>query len=101
MTCIGFKIYYGGGSVFSSPADGSWADAPPDNVQVVIKFYEERSKGGVRYRDLFHANDFYYQWGATMDLQLAESHGRILRGKELPDDEYYQIYDCALADMDL
>ena len=101
MTCIGFKIYYGDGSVFSSPADGDWNGAPLDNVQVVIQFYEERSKGGVRYRDLYHANDYYYQGGATMHLHVAQSYGRVLIGKALPDDEYAQIYSRALKDMDL
>ena len=49
MTPIGFRLYYGDGTVRSS-RDGAWAALPSDNVQVVViimaETYQEWTQDG-------------------------------------------------------
>lgn len=115
-TVQGFKVYYGDGEVLSSIAL-DWGSFHSQNVQVIIIFYNELSAGGVRYRDILSAKDFYYfdsmkgsPWACgagadgtenSKDQSFAESWGHVLYGKTIPDDDWNAIYVQALADMDL
>lgn len=59
---LGWKIYYGDGSVASSK-DYSWADAPDQNVQIIVFYYDRTytdQYGTFPRRSIMIGNDYYY-----------------------------------------
>jgi hypothetical protein len=68
-TAIGWKLYYGDGTVVSS-LQRSWAEAPSDNVQVLIVYFAETYKiwrddheDEENYRDMYFGYDYFWQFG--------------------------------------
>lgn len=69
-----FSIFYGDGSVWRSEVDGSWDEAPHEDVQVVMVHVNER-KG---YREIVHGIDEY----RLPKLGKTVKYGRQMDGRK-------------------
>jgi hypothetical protein len=103
-TIIGWKLYYGDGLVLSSK-QSTWADAPSDNVQVLIVYFAETYKihrdgewQEENYRDMYFGYDYFWQYGNGQTAQVLDG-AEVKLGKELPQDEWRAIYNQAWQDM--
>ena len=109
-TIIGWKLYYGDGSVVSSK-EKEWTDAPSENVQVLIVYFAEtyeiwRDTNGdgvgdqletENYRDMYFGYDYFWQFGNGQSAQVPEN-AEVKLGKELEQSEWRAIYNQALED---
>lgn len=77
----GWRIYYGDGSTFDS-SQGSWTDAPDEDVQIVMLYLERP------YRNQVCAADVYFLPNGT--------HPKF--GRAIPDEDFYAIQASAVAD---
>lgn len=105
-TIIGWKIYYGDGSVVSSK-EISWQEAKSDDVQVLIVYYEETYKiwrDGKQleenYRDMYFGKDYYWQFGNGQAHNVPEDVD-VKLGKELEQAKWRSIYNRVLSDIKL
>lgn len=71
MRVLGWRLWYGDGSTYSN-RDGSWADAPADNVQALELAHEPP------YRTLVYGIDTYE----------LEGEPAVKDGRSLPDAEW-------------
>lgn len=99
LTIKGWRIYYGDGSVVSSK-DSTWQDAPNDDVQALIVFYNEtyaqwdgegKNLLTFPYRTVYCLQDYYWELGAGTATE-ALGHEGIKTGKLMPDDEWKKLY---------
>ena len=115
MRPIGWRLFYGNGKVVSS-AESTWQDAPADDVQVVVEYYDEPWEGlgldgvmrrGVYIRELHggleqrKAADVYWLDPASGSLD----HGAVApseippelvkRGKTIDNARFWRIYERA------
>ena len=111
MKLLGWRIYYGDGSVFSS-LDGGWKEAPSENVQAVVVFYLEtysipHSDGSMRvfnYRKVLHSQEYYWlepDGPVAGDAKIASaqrSAGTVKAGGLLTKELFRDIYDRARGD---
>jgi hypothetical protein len=106
-TTIGWKLYYGDGLVVSS-LQSSWADAPSDNIQLLIVFYAETYKihrdgqwHVENYVDRYHGYDYYWklgdQFGNTQAREVPFG-AEVKLGREVDQPEWRAIYNRALQD---
>lgn len=102
-TVIGWKLYYGDGSVVSSH-QATWRQAPSDNVQVLSIYYQETYKiwrdgqsEDENYRDMYFGKDYYWQFGNGQagDVPAGVS---IKLGRELDQSDWRNLYNIALQD---
>jgi hypothetical protein len=97
-----WRIYYGGGSTFSSE-DGAPVDAPRRNIQCIVRVDEEVGR-------YIERMDNFYVWCSDRenwkgvdrfglyDYMLYEKHTVILFGRTITEKEYKAIYDRAVND---
>jgi hypothetical protein len=81
LPVVGWRLYYSDGSTFTS-ADGSWADAPASDVQILVVFH------GDGYRTFSHGDDFYFMPGK----------GAVKVGAWMDFDEYEALVARALSE---
>lgn len=99
----GWEIYYSNGTVFSS-ADGSWADAPQDNVIIVLIWHGYHVLG-VRQKTQLVGHDYYYYvtdelWGSTDDYGIVQGK-EFKRGVWVEDGTMDEIMRLAFEKLDM
>jgi hypothetical protein len=106
ITIAGWRLYYGDGSIVDSRTT-EWADAPADDVQALIVFYNEtyliHEADGLKtysYRKVYCQQDYYWEDGAGT-AEEALGHADVKRGKLLPDNQWWALYEHIHADMEL
>src|SRR5438094_10424067 len=106
-TVIGWKLYYGDGTTVSSP-QSSWAEAPSDNIQLLIVFYAETYKihrngewHEENYVDRYHNYDYYWklgdQYGNSQAAEVPEG-AEVKLGREIEKEQWMAIDNRALQD---
>ena len=112
MTPIGWRIYFGDGSVLSSLA-GSWREAPATDVQAVVVFYsetyeyfdEEKVRQSASYRLMLHSEEYYWLEGITPNAGTARQaqaqavEGSVKAGGLLTKELFRSIYNTARGDL--
>ena len=78
---VSWRIYYPD-SVFTSD-DGSWDEAPNENVQIIMLFHEPEP-----YRTVLMGED---------EFRLTPESS-VKYGKWMPDDEYFSLVALAMED---
>ena len=100
---IGWKLYYGDGSVVSSK-ESDWAVAPSDDVQVLsvyfdraYKIWRDGEEHEEHFRDMHFGKDYYWQFGNGQAAQVPQE-ANVKLGRELPQTEWRALYNRALQD---
>jgi len=83
---IGWKLYYGNGTVLSSKHN-KWIDCPQKNIQVQKLFY--RNFDGTIEVCIHHGQEYY-----ILD-DLLEIPKEIKIGKSMEGEEFWDMYDHA------
>ena len=110
LTVAGWRIYYGDGTVADS-LHSTWQNAPYENVQVMNVYYNETytiwegdEKKEYPYREVLTYADYYWPYGCGNSHEAwaaAEVNEPPKRGKLIPDQDWWDIYNRAFADMTL
>jgi hypothetical protein len=77
----GWRLYYGDGSTFDS-WEGSWEEAPSDNVQILMLYFEPPYKSQIAGWD---------------DYELPPSSEKKY-GKSIPEEHFYSIQHRAVVE---
>ena len=88
---VGFKIWYGDGSIVKS-TEQSWENSPQKNIQVIKLFY--KSENGIE-TDLHFGQDYY-----LLD-DLIEVPKSIKIGRAIDGEEFYKILSKANLDDEI
>jgi len=89
----GWRIYYGNKGTFDSN-DGTHFDAPKENVQVVLIFFEKNDGMGRPTRQMMSGADFYFwdgrEWRQSFDDPSVVS-GIVFYGKWMRTEEEFEV----------
>lgn len=99
-TLKGWKIWYGDGSTFTS-RHGTWADAPIQDIQIVMLYFDKRDVMGNSLRSVFSGFDYYFKDGDNISAAMtpSETSGEIKYGKEMAvEAEFEKIRLIAMKD---
>lgn len=88
---VGWKIWYSDGSTFSS-AQGKWEDAPIDDIQILMRYYDNGKREIVQGVDIYFIEEFHGDEARKLKW--------IKFGKEIKADEYIRITKVALNDKE-
>ena len=98
-----WRIWYGNGTTFDSN-DGTWEEAPSDNVQVVILYEDWNDLQGRPRRFVMSGSDYYFKdedlFGHSFDDET-KTRGTVKRGKWLTDEAYEAIRLKAMEEYSL
>ena len=96
MAIIGWKIFYSDGSTFSS-RQGTWAEAPANNVQIIIMYQDLRddpkSHKAIRGRDYYDFDgEKFYKSDTAADLP-----GIAIKrsGRQMKDTDWETFFEAA------
>ena len=99
----GFKLYYGDGYVHVGKTLKRWHTAPPDNLQFIMLYLQEKDRQGRPLRYVISGSDYYAYDGMNFqhsnDSRLLK--GVILNGKWTTDENYEAIDKKAMADYNI
>ncbi len=106
MKPIGWRIYYGDGTVVDSRSM-DWDDAPSDDVQVVVVFMDATysNHGQIRnYRQILHTYDYF--WKLDDEFGCSQAYGvperaQIKEGRMTTKENFLAIYNRANNDYRL
>lgn len=59
LKVIGWKIWYGDGTTFSS-LQGTWKKAPDQDVQILMIYYDKKDLQNRSTRKVFSGDNFYF-----------------------------------------
>jgi len=98
-----WKIYYSDGSTFSSN-DGTWGEAPDQDVQIVILYYPRKDGMGRPTRTLVSGVDYYFKsengFGWSFD-DFSQVIGTVKFGKWTDDINFKNIQKIAIKDYNI
>lgn len=100
----GWKLFYGNGKTFSSN-DGTWADAPDQDVQVLLVYEKKIDRQNRPTRIAFSGCDFYFKdgdsFGQSFD-DVSKVRGVVKRGKWASTEvEFDKIMAVAMEDYNI
>lgn len=92
LRVIGWKIWYGNGTTFSS-RQGTWERAPDQDVQVVMVYYDKKDGQGRSCRTVFCGDDKYWknredEFGTSFEDIIKE--GDIVKHGKWTNDEGFE-----------
>jgi len=103
---IGWKIWYCDAdlneSMFSSN-DGTWEEAPDQNVQRVMAYFDLLDAQGRPRREVLDGSDYYWFNGKIFDAgdDITKATGPIKYGKEIDYDFFRGIQKKSLKDFSI
>ncbi len=96
---VGFVIIYGDGAHYFGGTLEDWKNAPKENVQLILLYYEELDEEGNNYRHSICSWDYYAFDGKTFtagnDTRVLCSDS-ILYGKWMKTEEWIKVVEYAL-----
>lgn len=100
----GWKLFYGDGRTFSSN-DGTWDEAPDQNVQLVMVYEMKTSAMGRPTRRIYSGCDYYFkdgdEFGQSFD-DIKNTRGVVKNGKWMPTEaEFDAIMNIAMKDYNI
>ena len=101
---IGWKIWYGDGSTFSS-LQGTWKSAPNQNVQIVMTYFNQKDQIGQSLRQIWTGMDYYFMkdniWGCSFeDVSIVK--GIVKYGKWMKSEkEFNDMQAIAMEDYSI
>jgi len=98
-----WKIYYSDGSTFSSN-NGTWEEAPDQDVQVVILYYPRKDRLGRPTRSLMSGADYYFRTSHGFSKSFDDFSlviGVVKFGKWTTDENFESILEKAINDYDI
>jgi len=103
---VGWKIWYCNETLeefMFTNKDGTWAEAPDQNVQVVMAYADKHDGQGRACRMIFRAVDYYWYNGKVFDSGdvLTEATGPVKYGKEILFSKYEEIVNHAMEDYEI
>ncbi len=103
MNIIGWRIYYGDGTVSDSRMT-SWDKSPGENVQVVVVFYDVTyvNHGDTRnFRQVLHTYDYFWKLGDQFGCDQAPSvplGAQVKEGRMTTNENFRALYNRANND---
>ena len=96
---LGFCLVYGDGDVFFGSSLEDWKNAPKENVQLILLYYEELDELGNNYRHSICSWDYYAFDGKTFTAgndtrKLCSDY--ILYGKWMETEEWKRVVKNAM-----
>lgn len=98
-----WRIYYGDGSTFDSN-DGTWEEAPSENVQIVSLYEATSDAQGRPTRYVFSGSDYYFKDGDMFGDSFNDRtkvKGSVKYGLYLSDEDFDLIRISAFKDYSL
>lgn len=99
---LGFRIYYGDGTVRSGTTLQEWHEIPADDVQVVLLFLGTQHPDGWDYATELHSHDYYWfngvQYGITNRASEIPRNCSVKTGKWADHAAWLAVYNRAHKD---